>query len=253
MSESRTWEASRHVGLDVAALTRGRPCCAGVLVVEHGGLLTTLSSPHGPAAPRHGNEWYVGGVGGGQEPHEDVWGTAQREAREELGVPVELLGSPITHVQDFDDGTSWTTTATDAIAPFALQRVRNEDATRPFKPGLPTGPFTYFALFLARFTSSGGELDHRGDEDIAALFWMPLDLLTRMVDQAMTVRHLVTGGGRVATGEVAPDALARLSPHESLALLVAPLVTHLGQAATTKADRHPGLRGPSPRPSANSS
>ena len=230
LNENRTWEASRDVGLDVAALTRGRPCCAGVLVVERGGLLTTLSSPHGPAALQHGNEWYVGGVGGGQEPDEDVWGTAQREAREELGVPVELLPSLITHVQDLDDGTSWTATATDAIAPFGLQRVRNENANRPFKPGLPTGPFTYFALFLARFTSDSGELDHRGDEDIAALFWTPLDLLTRMVDQAVTVRHLLAGGGRMATGEVTTDALVRLSPRESLAMLVAPLVTHVEES-----------------------
>jgi 8-oxo-dGTP pyrophosphatase MutT (NUDIX family) len=174
----------------------------------------------------------MGGVGGGQEPGEDVWATARREAREELGVGVELIGSSITHVRDLDDKSSWTTTTVDNLAPFALQRMVNEDPDTPFKPGLPAGPFTYFALFLARIERIDLDLDPSGDDDIAALVWIPLGLLSTLRHTSTTGACLVERGARVAAGSLAPDARVRLAAKESLADLGELLVEQARRASS---------------------
>lgn len=217
--EQMVWEGSLNGTLDITELIRGRPFCAGVLVIEDGSLLTTLSSVHGPAFEQDGREWWVGGVGGGQEPGEDPWTTAIREAAEELAVDTKLLTSSVTYVQDLDTSASWATTSANKIAPFAVQRISNADPARPFKPGVPAGPYTYFALFLAQISDSTSRLDSSDDTDIAALLWLPVDRLVELRTASITFATLEAAGATVATGDVTPSALIRLSPTESLAHL----------------------------------
>lgn len=218
------WAASRSEPLDVAALTAGQPFCAGVLIVQRDLLLTTLSSPQGAAAAQNGTTWQLGGVGGGQEPGEDVWATAEREAREEIGTKATLLASPRTLVQDLDLGTTWSTmTVESGVAPFAVQRTRNNEPDQPFKPGGAIGPYTYFSLFSARIDDDRAELDHRGDSDTAGLLWAPIDHLAEVVGRDTPFQELLAAGGWLAAGTVAPTATVRLDSSESLAHLAEPL------------------------------
>jgi 8-oxo-dGTP pyrophosphatase MutT (NUDIX family) len=87
--DDQLWRSTADI--EVRRLTSGRPFCAGVLVVRDGGLLAAFSAAGVDASQVSGAEWFAGGVGGGQEPGEDIWDCALREAREELGVPVRLV------------------------------------------------------------------------------------------------------------------------------------------------------------------
>jgi 8-oxo-dGTP pyrophosphatase MutT (NUDIX family) len=213
------WTSSlRQREISIRVITEGQPFCAGVLHVLDGRLLCTLSS-EGMAAERQSG-WRLGGVGGGQEPGETIWECARREAREELGHEVDLVSSPVTYVHDAETGEVGSVHCVDFVAPFCLERRPNADPDKPFRPGLPTGPFTYFGLFL--MNSTHAHLFRPGD-DAEALLWMPLAHWEGL-NKGVTLGDVIDFGGKV----IAPrkiDLLMRiwLPPYESL-VTVAPLL-----------------------------
>jgi 8-oxo-dGTP pyrophosphatase MutT (NUDIX family) len=222
VDEDRAWPDGRRAPFSVRSLTAGRPFCAGVLITVDGSLLVTLSA----GADGHGGELVVGGVGGGQEPGEDVWATAGREAAEELGVPVELLPWPLTYLHDLDSDSIVLGRTVDEPAPFALQRARNQDPTTPFRPGLPAGPYTYFALFLAR-TIRPDPVFVPADDDVVALLWLPLAHWD-MLDDRPALRDLTARGATVAAGRPVPgDVRIALPARESLRTVAPLLARHL--------------------------
>ncbi|THV34697.1 NUDIX domain-containing protein [Glycomyces buryatensis] len=220
--EEQLWRQGATGALEVHRLTSGRPFCAGVLLVRDGKLLTTLSADGISAHEATGTDWSIGGVGGGQEPGEDLWECARREGIEELGMPLQLTASTRTYLHEGDSDELHQTRSADQPAPFAVQRRRNIDPTRPFRPGLPAGPYTYCGMFLAELVDD--ELAFKPDDpDIAALIWMPLNAWDTL-DDGSTFADLTAMGAQVAAGgPIADDARIHLSEAETLRV-VAPLL-----------------------------
>jgi 8-oxo-dGTP pyrophosphatase MutT (NUDIX family) len=213
--EDQIWQEADAGTVAVRRLTAGRPFCAGVLLVRDGKVLTTFSADGVDAVDASGTDWYVGGVGGGQEPGEDPWECALREAREELGAPVRLVASSRTYLHDIETDTLREALTDDAPAPYIVHRFRNPDPTKRFRPDLPFGPFTYFCMFLAEFIEepSGFEPD---DPDIAALVWMPLRTGSLFGEGATFADLTATGATVAAGGPIAADARIHLTRTESL-------------------------------------
>jgi 8-oxo-dGTP pyrophosphatase MutT (NUDIX family) len=163
-------------GLDVAAVTAGQPFCAGVIAMVAGRLVVTLARDHAP-----GDGFIrVGGVGGGQEPGETVVECALREAREELGVDVELVSSPRTYIDDLD-GHVRAARCTDPMRPLVFWSTPRPDP-RPHGPGLPEGPTLYGAMYLARLDRE----PEPGDVD-ALLLTTASEASWRLVEQGTTL------------------------------------------------------------------
>lgn len=196
--DEQLWRQADSGPVSIRRLTGGRPFCAGVLLVRDGKVLTTLSADGVDAVDASGTDWFVGGVGGGQEPGEDVWDCALREAREELGVPVRLVSSARTYLHDIDGDDLRESRTDDAPAPFIVQRFRNADPTTPYRPDLPAGPFTYFCMFLAEFIDEEVAFAPE-DPDIAALVWMPLKA-GGLFEEGVTFADLTAVGATVAAG-----------------------------------------------------
>ncbi|MFG3338572.1 NUDIX domain-containing protein [Glycomyces sp. NPDC048151] len=209
--EERLWQDSGTI----RELTAGRPFCAGVLLVRDGKVLTTLNADGVDAADADGTEWHVGGVGGGMEPGEDPWECALREAREELGVPVRLVAADRTYLHDIATDTLRQARTGDAPAPFIVHRNPNPDPTRPYRPDLPAGPYTYFCMFLAEFIDEPDRFAP-DDPDIAALVWMPLTT-GDLIRGGTTFATLTAAGAAIAAGgPIAADARIHLTRTESL-------------------------------------
>lgn len=214
-TEARLWRKADAGTVAVRRLTGGRPFCAGVLLVRDGTVLTALHADGVDAADASGTDWYVGGVGGGMEPGEDIWDCALREAREELGVPVRLVPSERTYLHDIDSDELRECRTTDAPAPFIVQRFRNEHPFTPFRPDLPAGPFTYFCMFLAEFAQEPTAF-RTEDPDIAALVWMPLTT-SDLVAEGAAFADLTAAGATVAAGgPIAAEARIHLARTETL-------------------------------------
>jgi 8-oxo-dGTP pyrophosphatase MutT (NUDIX family) len=218
------WARALSTGtLDVGAVTTGQPFCAGVLIVHDGQLLCTLGTEGLPEPPGR-FRWRVGGVGGGQEPGEDIWQCAGREALEELGQRVLLVPSPVTYLGDVG-ARPVPVRCTDGPAPFCVHRQWNADPVTPFRPDLPAGPYTYYGLFLARPAGDGREAFTPND-DAEALLRMPLacwDMLT----EGPTVRDVLAVGAEVVgTTDVDPAAALWLPADESLTTVAPLLAAH---------------------------
>jgi 8-oxo-dGTP pyrophosphatase MutT (NUDIX family) len=222
--DDQLWRPTADV--EVRRLTSGRPFCAGVLVVRDGSLLAVLSAGGVDAAQASGADWFVGGVGGGQEPGEDVWDCALREAREELGVPVRLVSSSRTYLHDIDNDELWESRSQEQPAPFIVQRVRNADAVTPFKPGLPAGPYTYFCMFLAELVDED-PVFRPDDPDIGALVWLPLNAEGAFAG-GVTFADLAAAGATVAAGDPIADH-ARIHVRRSETVRVAGPLLAAGQ------------------------
>jgi 8-oxo-dGTP pyrophosphatase MutT (NUDIX family) len=223
--DEELWERATRGQLATDLLTTDRPFCAGVLLVRDGGILVSLSVPDVAARDADGTDWFIGGVGGGQEPGEDLWECARREAREELGLEPELVAAPLTYLHDIDHDQLWSTRAEDTPAPFVLQRLANSDPTKPFKPGLPVGPYIYLGLFLAQVADPTAAF-MPNDDDIAALAWIPLRHWAEL-DNTPQWQRLVAMGAKIAAGgHINADARIHLSKSESLAVTAPLLARH---------------------------
>ncbi|SFS75461.1 NUDIX hydrolase [Marininema halotolerans] len=158
--------------INLEALTNQQPFCAGVIIKQGLGIVITLNED-GLPNERMKNSWRVGAVGGGQEPNETIWECALREAREEMSTEVTLIHSPVTYYHDIDTGLIEKVKVADEIAPFLFQRKKNPSPKRPYKEGLPCGPYIYFAMFLVEERISWDKMSP-GD-DVKGLVLFPQD------------------------------------------------------------------------------
>ncbi|MCU5237117.1 NUDIX domain-containing protein [Bacillus cereus] len=132
---------------NINALTNNQPFCAGVILIKNKKVVTTLNTDGLPEQNKH--LYRVGAVGGGQEPGEKVLDCALREAFEETSTIFNLLNSPITYLYDMDNIKLQKIKCVDNIAPFFIEFKRNTKPYKPYKKELPTGPYTYFVMYLA--------------------------------------------------------------------------------------------------------
>lgn len=227
-TEARLWREADPSAVPVRRLTAGRPFCAGVLLVQDGKVLMTLHANGIDAADASGTDWYAGGVGGGQEPGEDVWDCAEREAREELGVPVRLVPSDRTYLHDLESDELREARTEDAPAPFIVQRCKNGYPFTPFRPDLPAGPFTYFCMFLAEFAEPPVAFEP-DDPDIAALVWMPFNAAA-LIDRGAVFADLTAAGAVLAAGgPIADHARIHMARNETLRTAGPLLATRAGR------------------------
>jgi 8-oxo-dGTP pyrophosphatase MutT (NUDIX family) len=177
--------------INVEELTRNQPFCAGVVLARGASILVTLNSdglPEGLAE----SSWRVGGVGGGQEPGETISQCARREANEEICSDVRIISSPMSFFHDIDSGAVTQIVCSDTPAPLLLEREVNPRPDKPFRPGLPTGPYIYFGLFLAEALQSRLQ---PGD-DVEGLLTVPLDLWPAL-EQDPTLQEMLDRGAGV--------------------------------------------------------
>ncbi|MEF3301893.1 NUDIX domain-containing protein [Paenibacillus sp. GYB003] len=176
--------------LDVEAWTANEPFCAGVVWVRDGKVAVTLN-PDGIPAELGSDVLRIGGVGGGQEPGETIAECALREAKEELGSGnVRLRSSGETYFHDIDTGEISRIRCTDRTAPFLLQRQTSKTPDRPYKPGLPFGPYVYFGIYI-------GEADEariNPDDDVAGLLFVPIERWELLLRETVTVGAVLDAG-----------------------------------------------------------
>ena len=107
------------------------------------------------------------------------------------------------------------------MAPLGLlERRRSPNARAPYKPGLPSGVYTYSGLFLAR----PKRLDNiRPGDDAEALLQAPLQHWRKLAEGVSISEFLLLGGKILTKGDVDPMATLLLPEDESLTM-VAPLL-----------------------------
>lgn len=214
--------------LNVQHITRNQPFCAGVVLVYDGCLVMTLNTDGLPSHVQKSRTWRTGGVGGGQEPEETIWECAMREAREELCTEVQLLPSPITYFHDIDTGDLYEVPCTDTLAPLLLERQSNLFPYTPYRPGLPVGPYTYFAIFLAQ--ASNADM-HPGD-DVQGLLLVPLDQWPLLLQQPDLATMLAHGARLIENEPLDRTHTLWVHPAESFRTVVPLLMKHPGLLAT---------------------
>jgi 8-oxo-dGTP pyrophosphatase MutT (NUDIX family) len=207
--------------LDLAELTDGQPFCTGLVLAHRGLLVLTLNDDHvAPDVPRPALR--VGAVGGGQEPGENIWECALREAHEEIGVAVDLAPAPLTRFFDWEARELRPVDhVEDELAPLVVHRWERPSPDVPYKPGLPTGPYLYGADFLA-LAGDAAELRPGGD-DLAGVLRIPLALWSLLADTPTLGDVLGAGAELHAARELAPDVRLWVHPHEGL-LVTRPLL-----------------------------
>src|SRR5215212_2832896 len=199
--------------LHLAALTDGQPFCAGLVLGYRGRLVLTLNSDHiAGGVPRPA--FRVGAVGGGQEPGENVWECALREAHEETGTAVDLVPAPVTRFYDWERRESEPVEhVPDELPPLVVHRWERPNPDVRFKPGLPTGPYLYGADFLAR---AGDAAELRPGDDVVALLLMPLAAWSAVVGEPTVTEAVAAGVELLPSGGVPGEARLWLHPNEGL-------------------------------------
>lgn len=208
--------------LNVRHVTNNQPFGAGIILMQDNCLLTTLNTNGLPQALAGDKAWRVGWAGGGQEQGETIWECALREAREELSADVTLATSAVTYFHDLDTGEIYPVTCTDTVAPFLLERQSNLYPYTPYRPGLPSGPYTYFGLFLAQLSKTTIQ---PGDE-VEGLLFIPINGWSLLLQQP-TLGTLLKQGARLVEQHPLPRTRQLwLHPHESFATVANLLEQH---------------------------
>lgn len=204
-------------GSNIEKLTQGQPFCAGVVLVRDGKVAVTLNEDGLPHAAPAGM-LRIGGVGGGQEPGETLPECALREAKEELGTErVTLKDAGKTFIHDMDTDEIAAIRCSDRIAPFLLQRRTSPNPHRPYKPGLPTGPYIYYGLYLGE----AEEIRINREDDVAGILFVPQERWGTLEEEHATLGRLLDEGAEL----LAKDPIARgtplwLPPDESMRIAV---------------------------------
>lgn len=204
--------------LNVETLTDNQPFCAGIIWVRDGKIAATLN-PDGIPEQLGDAVLRLGGVGGGQEPGESIIECAVREAKEELGNDrVRLISSNTTYFHDMDTDEIVQVRCTDATAPYLLQRKTSKHPDKPYKPGLPTGKYVYFCLYL-------GETDEakiNPDDDVAGILFVPLERwpLLSSVETITLGSMLETGAELLEAYEIPRHTRLWMPDNESLRVVV---------------------------------
>jgi ADP-ribose pyrophosphatase YjhB (NUDIX family) len=174
---------------------------AGAIVLVDGLLVATLNDDHLPPELDDGSWLRVGGVGGGCEPGESCVECADREAREELSVEVELVSSPVTYASS---------------GGVAVGRVDWDDEPAPFV--WDEGDDCTGALFAARLA---GE-PKPGDDVVALILLRPEDW--GLLEESPTVSAAEAAGVRVVEARpLARETRLWVDADESMRV-VAPLI-----------------------------
>lgn len=198
--------------IDVDKLTGNQPFCAGVVWIREGKVAVTIN-PDGIPEKLAGKALRIGGVGGGQEPGETLMECALREAQEELGNPeVRLLPSSVTYFHNMDTDEVVQVKCTDATAPLLLQRMTSRNPDKPYKPGLPTGPYVYFGLYL-------GETDEvriNPDDDVAGILFVPVERWPQMEQGGTLGQALEMGSELLERAPIPRDMRLWVPENESM-------------------------------------
>ncbi|MBO0995016.1 NUDIX hydrolase [Bacillus sp. SD088] len=156
--------------VNIKKITNQQPFCAGVIITKGDKFLLTLNTD-GLLKDLKGVALRVGGVGGGQEPGENILECAIREAKEEIGVDVEIIPSESTYFHNIDENKIEEIDVEDEISPLLFERVKNSRPTIPYKKGLPIGPYIYFGLYEAKLND--WNMIKAGD-DVQELLLLPI-------------------------------------------------------------------------------
>jgi hypothetical protein len=221
-AEQKTMTFSRPERIDVRHLTTHQPFSGGVLLSHHGKLVMSLisdtSSPNNPTGT-----YRVGIIAGGkQERGETIWEFVQRDAREKLGIAIDLQPSSQTYFHDIDSGEVYNVHCTDNIPPFLLERQSNLFPYTSSRPGLPSGPYTYFGSFLA----------HPQQDllppatSILAFLLLPLDLWPQLSQHATLQTLLQQGAEVVERQQLSRTYQILLHPNEPLEVAIPLLQKH---------------------------
>ncbi len=213
---------SRLEHIEVRHLTTNQPFCAGVILIHQGNLVVTLHSNGLPAARGKGDTYRVSGVSGGQEPGETVWDCAAREAKEELGTQVQILSSPCSYFHDIDSGQVYEVSCKDSVAPFLLERQSNLYPYTSSRPGLPSGPYTYFGLFLAQ--AQQGMI--QPGNAVQGLLFIPLRLWNLLLQEPTLASVLEQGGHLIEREPLLRTHRLWVHPHESFGVAATLLKNH---------------------------
>ena len=173
---------------------------AGAIVLHDGLLVATLNDDHLPVELGDGTWLRVGGVGGGCERDESCVECAEREAREELSVDVELVSSPVTHApgRAAVERIDWPSRP----APFAWQE--RDDYSG--------------ALFAAHLTRE----PRPGDDVVALVLLPPGDW--NLLERTPTVAEVEAAGMRVVEARPLERATRLWVDPDEAMRAVAPLV-----------------------------
>ncbi|MFS0781745.1 NUDIX domain-containing protein [Bacillus sp. 1P06AnD] len=175
--------------LNIEDLTRAEPFCAGVLLRKEEALLVTLNEDHLPAGLAC-RAFRVGCVGGGQEMGETILQCALREGQEETSSKIELISSDESHLVDFETGQLIKIEVSDKIKPFLFEKNRNPTPEKPYKRGLPTGPFVYGAVYQA-VVQNDKRLE--AGDDVIGLLWIEPSHWP-LIENGSTLRELINNG-----------------------------------------------------------
>lgn len=204
----------RHLPvIAVAAMTDNQPFCAGVVWIKDGKMAVTLNTDHVPSELGEGT-LRIGGVGGGQEPGETLEQCALREAREELGTErVALVSATRSYYHDMDTGELSSFQAEDELAPLLLERVTSWHPDKPYKPGLPCGPY----LYCGTYCCEAQEVSNNPDDDVAGLLFVPLDKLALLEAESLTLGELLRAGTECLSQQpISPDTRLWMPANETV-------------------------------------
>jgi hypothetical protein len=215
------------VRIALARLTAEAPFRAGTLLFHRGRLVLTLDDDDLPS-DQLGRAARVKWVGGGQEPGENVWECALREAHEEVGVAVDLVPSPTTYLHDAEEGESRTVEVDDPDPPLLVERIPRANPDVADAAGLTAGPYLYAATFLAL---AGDAAELRPGAELNGLLLLPPALWPR-VESGTTLDEARAAGADVVSGDtLPPGALLWVHPQATLRIAV-PLLRKRAVAET---------------------
>jgi 8-oxo-dGTP pyrophosphatase MutT (NUDIX family) len=219
------------VRLAVGRLTADAPFRAGVMLLHRGRLVLTLDHDDLPSE-LVGRAVRVKWVGGGQEPRENVWECALREAHEEVAAAVDLVPSPVTYFHDAEEGEPRLVDCDDDTAPLLVERISRPSPDVTDGPELPAGPYLYAVTFPAL---TGDAADLRPGAELVGLLLLPLELWS-LVERGARVEDAVDAGAEVVGGDSVPGG-ATLWVHPLATLRVA--VPLLAEPAVAESLRLP--------------
>ncbi len=202
--------------VNIQELTHNQPFCAGIILRRGGAVVATLNTDHLHEGLLEIPHWRVGAIGGGQEAGELIHECALREAQEEASVEVRLENAAVTYYQDMDTGELTTIRVADEPAPFLFQRLTNPRPSTPYKPGLPTGTYIYFALYLAQPYSD----DIKPGDDVEGLLEVPLELWESLKEKPTLGEILAKGATLIENKPLAREQGLWLPEDESLTVIV---------------------------------
>lgn len=222
-------ESSRLEHLDVRHITNNQPFRAGVILIHNGNLVVTLHSDGLPSNLANTTTLRVDGIGGErQEFGETIWGCAMREAQETLASPLQLHTSPVSYFHDIDTGELYEVRCSDTLAPLLLERQSNLFPYTPYRPGLPGGPYSYAALFLARTQQLQVQPDHniKGLLLLPPQIWPQLQQLQQSQQPSDLEAMLQQGAQLLESSPLPRPQQLWLHPHASLGIALSLLIKH---------------------------